>query len=164
MSFNQQVSLNEEQKSKANWYDSQQSYCKTKCSRFLNNPTNAWKNERIVEVKTLDGTIRYDVRDENNNTIRSTDENGNNVETRRYYYQGNYNGNGGLFDLRKFLKIFKATKATKATKTTKPTKATKATKAKKPTKATKATKATKTTKATKATKLKRPTKKLKQKI
>lgn len=114
----------------------QQDLCKRTCTPFLKKEVlmkdqNPWKDGNYYEVHK-DGEVIYEKRDYFEGPAKETfyaNEYSpiNSEEVNKF----NRMAGSGLFDLRKFLKIFKAKKATKATK---------------------------------ATKLKRPTKKLKQKI
>jgi len=166
-----------------NYRKGQQDLCKKTCTPFLtkdviNQFPNPWITDRLYEIKGQDGKVRYVRKDQNGNEIgekiyanehtpiNSSEEN----EENKRFFKGELNnaitkyepyitgGGNGVFNLKRFLKIFKPKKPTKSTTPKKPTKPTTP---KKPTKSTTPKKTTKSTtpkKTTKSTTPKKPTK------
>jgi len=137
----------------ARLYTGQQAYCVKKCTPFLKNQSSPWKDEKYYEVRKLDGTTTYETRNSSGNPIYIMDENGNKWEDSTLQKFPNYSQipqqttYGGVFNLKRFLKIFKPKKPIKSKKTT--------TTVKKPTKPIKSKKTTTT--------VKKPTKPIKSK-
>ena len=159
-----------------NYRKGQQDLCQRTCTPFLINDIkrqfpNPWITERLYEIQGLDGKVRYVRKDQNGNEIgekiyadeytpiNSPQEN----EANKAIFKGELNnaitkyepyikeGGNGVFNLKRFLKIFKPKKPTKPTtpkKTTKPTTPKKTTKPTTPKKTTKPTTPKKPTKST----------------
>ena len=174
-----------------NYRKGQQDLCQKTCTPFLIDEVKKqfpkpWITDRLYEIHGLDGKVRYVRKDNDGNEIgekiyanehtpiNSPEEN----EANKTFFKGELNnaitkyepyitgGGNGVFNLKRFLKIFKPkkTKPTTPKKTTKPTtpkKTTKPTTPKKPTKSTTPKKPTKSKtpkKPTKSTTPKKPTK------
>ena len=60
----------------ARFYTGQQAYCQKKCTPFLKNQSDPWKNEKFYEVHR-NGTITYEKRNSSGEPIYIMDENGN---------------------------------------------------------------------------------------
>jgi hypothetical protein len=142
----------------------QQASCMRKCTPFIKDEitnrhgTNIWKEGKYFEVHNKD-RVRYEKRNENGlvvDTIYTDNTNSpiyNPIENQRnkdnLEVRLNSLQDGGVFNLKRFLKIFKPKKTTKPTtpkKTTKPTTPKKTTKPTTPKKTTKPTTPKKTTK------------------